>query len=229
MADTFPNPTPRRTDVVLQSTAAQQSGCMLLFFAVVWNGITYVVGGVMLYSGDAPWFAKLIIGLFAAVGLAVMIAAIKKLMAEAKLHPPEITVSVQPLHLGEEFTGQFSQAAKSQATINNVSTKLICRESATYRSGTDTTTVTHDVHSEEFTLADIQNADALTGLKGNFQFRIPEDAMHTFTGNKNTIQWMLETHTDVAGWPDYTCSLLLNVALQRIAEGLESRARGKQC
>jgi hypothetical protein len=201
----------------LQPTAAQQSGCLLLFFAVVWNGITYVVGGVMLYSGDVPWFGLAFMGLFAAVGLLVMIAAVKKLMAEAKLHPPEVTVSAQPLHLGEEFSGQFNQVAKSQATINNVSIKLVCRESATYRRGTDTTTVTHDVFSEEFTLSDLQDADALTGLKGDFHFRIPEDAMHSFTGNRNTIQWILETHTDVAGWPDYTCSLLLQVAPQRIA------------
>lgn len=218
MAETYPEPTPRRTDVVLQQAAGRKSGCLLLVIAFFWNAVSYAVaGGLWLTKDNIPWFAWLIITLFPLVGLVLLIAAVRRLMAEAKLHPPQVTVAIQPLYLGEELTGRFDQTAKSHAIINNVTVKLICRESAIYRSGTDTRTVTHDVLSEEFTLPGVQNADAQTGLHGEFRFRIPEEAMHSFSAHRNKIQWLLETHTDVAGWPDYKATLALEIAPQRVA------------
>lgn len=161
----------------------------------------------MYFGGDGlPWFVFLFIGLFAAIGLWLAFVAIKQLLASMKFELPQVTVSFQPFCLGEEFTGRFHQAAKSHATINRVLIKLICRETATYTAGTSTTTVTEDVFTKELELQDVQRADAVNAIQGEFQFRIPADGMHTFVADNNSVEWLIETDTDVQGWPDYKAS-----------------------
>jgi hypothetical protein len=49
-------------------------------------------------------------------------------------------------------------------------------------------------------------------IRGEFEFTIPEDAMHSFVAADNRIDWLLQVHTDVAGWPDYNSDVALQVA-----------------
>jgi hypothetical protein len=36
--------------------------------------------------------------------------------------------------------------------------------------------------------------------------------MHTFSAPDNKVSWLIEIHTDVADWPDYSSSFELSVA-----------------
>jgi hypothetical protein len=212
VSDSFPSPSPRERDVALQTSAHHIGGCALLAVALFWNGITWGVGIPLIVLIHPPWFLYAFMSIFALVGVGLLFAVVKKFLAAAKLHRPRITVSMQPLLLGEEFTGRFEQMAKSHANINRVSVKLVCRETATYRAGTNTTTVHKDVLTEEAELPDLERADPITPLQGEFRFRIPDDAMHCFEASNNRIEWLIETHTDVQGWPDYKASFALAVA-----------------
>ena len=39
--------------------------------------------------------------------------------------------------------------------------------------------------------------------------------MHSFQARNNKIQWLVETRTEIAGWPDYTSAFALEVAPRR--------------
>ena len=185
----------------------------LLGAALFWNGVTWLVAvPFVVFAENAPWYIYLFFSLFVLVGAWLAIVAVRRILAGMKLHRPQISVSMQPLLLGEEFTGQFEQLAKSHANINRVTVKLVCRESTTYTAGTTTNTVTKDVFTQVAELPDQDRADAATPLRGEFRFRIPSDAMHCFRASNNVVEWLIETHTDIHGWPDYTASFSLEVA-----------------
>jgi len=221
MDDPVVDPNVRQTNVVLDSASGSCGGCAMLFFALFWNTIVFGIGYALINDDNAPFFAKMMVGLFALIGIGIAFFAVSTLLAQTRLGPPQLTISAQPLRLGEPFTGLFSQKVKSGANVNKVKVTLICRESATYRHGTNRSTATHDVLTVETILLEDVSIGAGEELTGEFAFTIPEDGMHTFDGGDNEISWLLETHTDVAGWPDYSAVYSLIVAAQRHVPGEE--------
>ncbi len=201
----------RRRDVVLSTDDSQTGALALIFFAVVWNGITYTILTVMILSGDTPIFPFIILGIFALVGLVLIYAAVHHLMSRAKMHPPTLTISIEPLCLGETFQVAYEQAAKSAGKLNGVQLRLICQEQATYRQGTSTHTVTHDALSESFEVLGEGNLDRMKPLMAKTEMQIPFDAMHSFSSDRNEIKWLIECHVDIPSWPDHKTVYALNV------------------
>ncbi len=210
----------RRYDVVLSAASAAKRFWGLLLFAVVWNlGCGVVVGAIMMNAGDrVPTFAKFILSIFVLVGVGFIVYLVKETLARRKLHAPLITLSAQPLCVGEKFSGGFRQQAKSPAQIERVTLRLICRERATYGSGTNKTTVTHDVYTDERTCAHNVTANSVQPIGFEFDFEIPPDAMHSFSANWNSIEWFLELRTEVASWPDYSFASKIDVVAIRYRE-----------
>ena len=217
----------RRREVTLAHDRTSGGLLALLIFAVIWNGISWGIGSVIFFTGDdnTPLFAKLIVGLFMLIGLAIVAGAIKMALARSKLHPPQVTLSVQPLRVGEPFSGRFLQQAKGRARIDRVKLQLICRERATYRRGTNTHTATHDAYTEEVSLAESTDANSVQPIEGEFQFQIPDDAMHSFSASRNKIQWLVTTTTEVAGWPDYSATFEVSVAARRHQDAARPQER----
>ncbi|MDA7979764.1 MAG: hypothetical protein MPJ50_13435 [Pirellulales bacterium] len=209
-------PEPRPRDVVLSRAASGMGGLALLVFAIVWNGIVGVVGSILFMQDGVGSWPLLIVSVFGVVGLLILAGSIHKLLAQSRIHPPVIALSTSPVLLGESVTGRFSQTPKRGIKINKISVKIICRESATYTHGTNTSTVTHDVSVEEHILLENQHASPLQPLEGDFSINISDDAMHSFSANRNSIQWLIEMHTDIAGWPDYKHAVKFDVAAQRV-------------
>ena len=194
----------------------------MLVFCLLWNAIAYGIATAVwfLNPDDAPpLFAKAILVLFMGIGLVLVGVVVKMILARMKLFPPELHVSVQPLRLGEAFEIRFRQRVKTPVHIERVSVKFICRESATYRRGTDTTTVTHEVFKEEREFAHDSAADSVHPVEAEASFRIPEDGMHSFQANRNRIDWLMEVRTAVADWPDYSETFELQVAPERTPAG----------
>ena len=187
-------------------------------FCLAWNAIIWTIGLAMWFATDEnelPWLAWLSLVLFIAVGVYLVVKTIMMGMARVKLSEPTLTASVHPLRLDESFQVHFSQRAKQPVYVERVAVKLVCRESATYRRGTDTHTVTHDVHEAEHEIAvDIQ-ADSRHPIDATLELRIPADGMHTFHAPRNRIDWLLQVCTAVANWPDYTETFELKVDSRR--------------
>ncbi|MBI1903639.1 MAG: PH domain-containing protein [Planctomycetia bacterium] len=206
----------RRENVVLTPAASSGNWLGLLIFAVIWNGISWTIA-VVIFTQEAGVCPILFISLFLLVGLLAAAGTAAKMLAMSRFHPPVVTVSVQPLFLGEPFICQVVQRAKKLVQIDRINLKLICRESATYRSGTNTVTVNHDAWTAEAIVAEGATADPLRPIEALHEWRIPPDGMHTFHAARNKIEWILRVHTDVPRWPDYTIDLPLVVAPRRHA------------
>jgi hypothetical protein len=206
----------RRENVVLTPAAGSAGWIGLLIFALIWNGVAWPIA-IVIITQDAGVCPILFISVFLLAGLALAAGAVAKILAMSRFHPPVVTVSVQPLFLGEPFVCQVVQRAKKPVQINRINLKLICRESATYRSGTNTVTVNHDAWTAEAVVAEGATADSLRPIEALHQWQIPPDGMHTFHAAKNKIEWILRIHTDVPRWPDYTMELPLVVAPRRHA------------
>ncbi len=211
-----PVPSPRPHDVMLPNSGGQMGGIVLLIFAIIWNGIVAAIGTVFFLNEGWDFWPLLILGVFAFFGLFLLFGAIHKLLAQSRMHPPAISLSVSPVLVGEKVTARFVQAPKRGVKINRVTVRVICRESATYTHGTNTSTVTHEISKQEHVLLENQHASPLQALEGEFEIVVPDDAMHSFSANHNSIQWTIESHTDIAGWPDYKHSVSFDVAAQRV-------------
>lgn len=194
----------------------------MLFFTVVWNGFIWTIAAFLWFSNEdsIPIFAKVVVGLFMAVGVGLAFSTIKMGLARMKLEAPEVTVSVQPLRVGEPFDVSFRQRAKGPVHVQHVTAKLICREFATYRRGTDTTTVTHDVHEQEAVVVQEVAASSIQPIQGSASLAIPADGMHSFHAARNRIVWLLEVQTAVDDWPDYRTTFELQVAPERVLSGV---------
>ncbi len=204
-------------------------GCMLAF-AIIWNGFTFGGIAAVLNSNDvdSPIIAWIVLSIFAVVGLGIIGKVIHLGLARLKLHPAKMVISRHPLHIGEEFTITFAQQSKGNVQINAVTAKLLCRESATYRRGTDTHTDRHNVHEDTFVVCEAGAADSFRDVTGEITLRIPEDAMHSFEANRNSVVWVIETHTDVPNWPDYTQHFLLEILPLRLVEKEELQRDGNR-
>ena len=212
----FPSPhAPRETQVALKPA----SGCGLAVLLAV--GLAFMTAGIgwtvmLLMDKGEFWFVWIFVAVFELVGLVIVGIGVAQLLARRKVEPPELVVSVQPLYLGETFTVRLRQPFKGDCQLNGVALKLICREEATYRRGTNTHTDRHEVFSESYPVFEAQHAPAGTVLESEVSLQIPEDAMHTFVALRNKILWFLEVHVDIAAWPDYREEFQLQVAPRRV-------------
>jgi hypothetical protein len=140
---------------------------------------------------------------FTAIGLAIVVASVIPWIAGMRVARPEITLSSSTLRVGDGFSVHYAQTFKKQTEVNGIRLLLILREQATYRRGTDTTTVRHEQTAAEFEFpAKVYE----TGEQISFSrsMDIPRNGMHTFRGLRNQITWQLRVKVDIAGWPDYS-------------------------
>ncbi len=209
-------PKTRPTDVILSSTAGSLGAVGIVIAAIIWNGIVATITTVWYLNDGLSFWLVLVMSIFGGIGLVLLFAAIHQLMAASRMQRPVISLSISPVFIGESVLARFAQVPKRAVKINRVTASVVCRESATYTHGTNTSTVTHDASKQEFVVLEHVDASPLQPLEGEFAIQIPDNAMHSFSAARNSIQWIIETHTDIAGWPDYKHSLTFDVAAQRV-------------
>ncbi len=182
-------------------------------------GISMSVGGAIwgyfVWQDNGWWFPWIFVVVLEVVGLGVLAAFLHQLLARRKVADPEVFISVQPVYLGETFTVRLRQQFKGRCQLNSITLKLLCREEATYRRGTNTYTDQHEVFEQVHTVAQARQVQAGDVLEEELSLTIPEDAMHTFAGTWNKILWYLHIHVDIASWPDYREDFHFHVAPRR--------------
>ncbi len=210
----------------MQSSGAGKYG--LLGFGLLWSLISCCVlvptfGSnyrqyLNVFNGEASIgsiigtlaFPVLFGGIFLGVGLLVTLLGLQPIIAATRVTKPEIQISNTNLRSGEPFTLSYQQGFKSGIDVNRLTVQLILRESATYRRGTDTVTVTHDHLVQNFEIAN-QHFEAGQSLAQNFQWGIPRGAMHSFEASRNRLRWLIKINVEMRGWPNYTDEFPLRV------------------
>ncbi len=187
-------------------------GCLLVFalfwtgFSVFWTAMASLGGGLFGLFG-LP---------FIAIGIGLLAWAAKPWVVGMKLGPAEARCQPESLRPGEAFSFTYRQAVRKPVDVTRVTIDFLFRESATYRQGTDTYTVTHDRPIDHYQRAGRRYEVGDTLLE-ELSWKVPEDGMHSFSASNNKLQWLIRVKIELAGWPDVNETYEVHVRPERSA------------
>ena len=176
------------------ATQAFTFGC----FTAVWLAISSVFVIIGVGTGELP---AIIFGmLFVGIGLALLVPLVRTARIAGAWGNATVVIDHWPLLMGESASCWFSQSDRNgTAPAESVTATLTLRESATYRSGTDTRTATEDVVSLPLSVA-AHDRDGTPGFTMSFQ--IPQDGPPTIQLPRNRVEWLLLITATRTGVPD---------------------------
>ncbi len=197
----------------LRETGASKAGrgCLVLFallwtaFSVFWTWAAWRGGGGLSALFGVP---------FIAIGVALLVGAFWRTIAGVRIGRPELSVSKDVLRPGEIFFARYHQSFRLPVDILESKVELVFRETAVYRRGTDTYTEVHE-EALDFFESPTGHFDVGQTTQSDGNLMIPANAMHTFAGTNNKLQWFLRVTVNAQGWPDIKDEFELTV----LAEG----------
>jgi len=181
------------------------------FVMMFWNGIVSVflviwLGGLI--NGTASgFFEKWGLGLFLTPFICVGLFLLWNFYKEfRKLFAPSLTLTLkQGLSWRCRDLIDLSWNIPYSAKVDHVMIDFVCKEYATYRQGSSTST-------DEETVAEYSIYDKKSlNFTGKCQFTVPDNLMPSFESNNNKIEWAIRVQTQGDG-PDaddlYTIELM---------------------
>ena len=159
----------------------------LTFFALFWNGIVgvFVLQAAKEFGrGFIGWFLPLFLIPFVLVGLLLLGAAFQ---AFSRLFAPAVHVRLDPsrLHLGARVPVAWRLGGRG---VRKLTIRIIAREEATYRQGTNTRTDRSDFYREVV----FESSDALALAEGRAEILLPAEAVApAFAAKNNKLVWEL--------------------------------------
>jgi len=184
-------------------------GMTVVGFTFVWMVFTGV-------TGEFP-LSGLFWMLFAAIVVGFIIWGMLQLVAQWRIGKPNVTLTPDTLRVGESFTFTIEHTFKSNVNVQRILIQLLQRESATYRRGTDTYTVTEEKVVAEFEIPARPFRRGET-LYDSRSFQIPHTGMHTFKARNNKIQWLVRVKIEVPAWPDLKQDYELTILPELVKE-----------
>ena len=171
----------------------------ITFVAIFWNGIISVFAWQAYQQwikGDPEWFLMIFLIPFVLVGLGLIVGIVYSFLA---LFNPRVSLLLDTpsLRLGEatrirwKFEGRIDK-------LTGVKIILKATEHISYRRGTRT-------HREqscflEQTVFESQISSQIAS--GQVSLRIPQDSMHSFSGESNQVTWRVIVQGEIPNWPD---------------------------
>lgn len=168
----------------------------------IFSFISFAIMAVFLISGDDALFAILVTGCMGVVGLFIIFSGAAMYYTRSKMGVPDIVLSKESLMVGEAFTLNFHHTFKNNITVEGINIRLLFRETATYKQGTDTRTVTHEETFEDFELpgGDFRAGQMLANV---YEMQIPVDGMHTMKVKRNQLQWFIRIEAVIPRLADF--------------------------
>lgn len=170
----------------------------ILIGAIVWNGFVSVFVYLVFLSEDknVPLFAKIIVSIFALIGLLIIAGAFRSFLA---LFNPRIRLTAQTttVPLGGELQLTWTVSGRS-GMLSKLRVIFEGREEATYRRGTSTSTDSKVF--AEITVFETTERGFLS--QGAARVVVPATLMHTFEASNNKVLWRLRVLGEIPRWPD---------------------------
>ena len=171
----------------------------LLIGTLIWNGFVGLFVFLVFLSDErksVPLFAKIIVGLFLIVGVALVFGVFTRFLA---LFNPRIRLAASTGHvpLGGELPFTWSISGRA-GMLRKVRIVLEGREEATYRRGTNNVTDTK-VFAE---IPVFESIEREIVSQGGGRIVVPADSMHTFEAGSNNVLWRLRVRGEIPRWPD---------------------------
>lgn len=177
------------------------------------GGILALVAGLLglitiMEDGDMICFA-----LGAALPAAIFLfVGMRAFLASRVIHTPHITLDPWPIRPGQASLYRFTFTPGSDLTLNSVVVELKCKEVVVRGHGTDSTTHTHEVYSDIFTLNAGEHHPKGKPVELAQEILIPDHVPASFELPSNRVVWTIETRVDIPNWPDWKDSHALHVA-----------------
>jgi hypothetical protein len=171
----------------------------LLIAAIIWNGISWVAFWAVTFEDkSAPCFVKGMIWAFCGIGILLFLGFFGQLFSMIRWKSTRVEVQKELLRPGESTRVTVAQAG--DFAIQYLRLTVVAQESATYRVGTNSRTQTEELWSEVILDRTELRARGDRPI-AEAELHIPPEAMHSFHGSNNRIQWLLRLEMDAPGRP----------------------------
>ncbi len=201
-----------------------QGGCVMVF------GLFFTLFSLIFLSASwlrgAPWFFQLFSLPFLAAGLGMAGTGawkliVKPLLAARTFGPAQASVSPQVLPVGERIEVRYERPVRRNVAIGGLAIKLILRETAQYRRGTNTYTAIHDNVIDQYEIPGRRLTSGET-IAEQCVLAVPPDGMHSFTANRNRLTWLVKVDIAVPSEPDTSDEIGITV----VPDIVEEESRG---
>lgn len=177
-------------------------------FSVAWNSMLAVLVVVALQSqisGRPDWFLTVLLIPFGAVSYFGLRWFFRIFRRQSGIGPTAVEISDLPLLPGRAYDVYLCQYGK--ATFNELKMYLVAFEEAVYQQGTDIRTETVEVTRIEtrcFTAGEPPyQADPEKPLELDCTVELPNDIMHSFQGQHNSLTWKIVVEGSAKKWPSF--------------------------
>jgi len=125
------------------------------------------------------------------IGLSIWAGRFLKAQLQGRItiDPLKLEISSQPLYPGQSY--KVSAIQGGVLHVRSLRIFLVCEEITNYHQGTDVRTETHEVIRERVFQERRFEITPNSPLKETFDIQIPANAMHSFQGHYNSLQWKL--------------------------------------
>ncbi|MEX0586262.1 MAG: hypothetical protein WD176_06445 [Pirellulales bacterium] len=182
------------------STGWKLFGCAS--FAALWWIATLVLTAVAVrkhVAGEADWLLDiLLLPAFGGGAWAIYYVA-RQWWLTTGLGPTLVEISDHPLVAGQSYDLVVLQSGR--LTIPWLEVRLCCDEVASYTQGTDIRTERQRVYDTCVMRCTDLEVTPQGALERRCRMTIPAEAMHSFQGGHNEVQWSILVCGELAGWP----------------------------
>ena len=187
-----------------QSAAAGWRLCIWGVICAVCNLLALVFGGLAIrghVAGAADWWLDLFALGLAAAGAWLLARLLRQLLVTTGFGPTVIEISEYPLEPGRTYDLRVSQAGR--LSVHRFELRLVCRETVSYRQGTDVRMEVHTVFDAGVLSGEDVTIEAHEPWVHDAKLSIPRYAMHSFHSASNEIQWGLVATGEAIGFEPF--------------------------
>ena len=171
---------------------------------LVWNTLVAVFVLQLIrqhVEGRPNWLLTWLMVPFVLAGLWTLFALGRQVLLSMAIGPTCVEVSHHPLHAGGTFRGFVSQTGRLHVRWFQV--QLVCEEQAIYQQGTDTRRATNRVYRSTAFAQRKFDIVPHQAFQVEFDFTVPDSAMHSFVSAHNAVIWTLVVRGRVRRWGDF--------------------------
>lgn len=173
-------------------------------FTLVWNAVACVLAVWAIRShvaGPGDWFMTAVLVPFLGIGGWSIYYLLRLIVVHTGMGPTTVEVSDLPFQAGREY--RVSVWQQGHIRVFKFEVCLVCEEEATYHQGTDCRTEVREV----FRRVVFEQSDFLIepsqAFQCSFYLTVPNDVMHSFQAQHNSVHWRLVVRGSAEGWPEF--------------------------
>jgi hypothetical protein len=187
-----------------QSAAAGWRLCSWAVVCAVCNVLAILFIGLAIRShvaGVGDLWLDLFAFAVAVAGIWLLARLLRHLLTTVGFGPTLVEVSEHPLEPGGIYDLRISQSGR--LSVHLLEARLVCRETVSYRQGTDVRFEVHTVFDAPIVTCEDVTIEAHEPLVRDAKLSIPRFAMHSFTSANNEVQWSLVVKGEAIGFASF--------------------------